>query len=389
MERIVEKFLNTFGDRDDIREYSAPGRVEIGGNHTDHQGGCVLAAAINMEVRAIAALNGKNVIAVKSEGYPEIEIDISDLSVKEEEKNTTSALIRGVLDGLSRRGVKLAGADMYIVSNVLKGSGLSSSAAFEVLLVTALSDLFGAEFSPVEKAIIGQYAESVYFGKPCGLMDQTASASGGICAIDFSTNPPHLEKIEFDFAKNGYDLAIIDAGADHADLTEQYAEIPNEMRSAARCFGKEILSEVTIEEFFSKIKEVREKLGDRATLRAVHFLNDTRRAKDEAEALKRGDLSTFLALVSDSGASSFKYLQNIYVSGEIKNQAMAFAIAVCEKLLDGEGAVRIQGGGFGGTIEAFVPKDKTEYFKSEVERILGKDACRILTVRNEGGVRIR
>ena len=388
MEKLINSFFEMFGKREGVSVYSAPGRVELGGNHTDHQHGCVLAAAVNLDMRAAAAKNGESIIRVKSEGYPLIEIDLSDLSVREEDKNTTSALVRGVADAFSKRGRALCGADMYIVSDVLRGSGLSSSAAFEVLVGMVLSDLSGAGFNAVEIAEIGQYAETVHFGKPSGLMDQTASSVGGIVAIDFSESPAKIEKIECDLKAHGYDLVIIDAGADHADLTAEYASIPAEMKSVAKFFEKEFLSAVSESEFYSRIAQVRGVVGDRAVLRAVHFFSETVRAVREAEALREDDFEGFLKLVTESGNSSFKYLQNIYVSGSVRDQAMAYALSVCEKLLSGHGAVRIQGGGFGGTLEAFVPRDMTESFCAGVDAMIGKDMYKVLTVRKDGGMKI-
>ena len=388
MHELRNSFENIFGLSDGLRFYSAPGRVELGGNHTDHQHGCVLAASINLDMRAAASLNGMNVIRVKSEGYPQIDIDLSDLSPRPYDENTTTALVRGIADAFLRRGKTVLGVDMYIVSDVLRGSGLSSSAAFEVLVGTALSDLLDCNFSAPEIAEIGQYAECEHFGKPSGLMDQMASSVGGVVAIDFSENPAKIEKIEVDLKKLGYDLAVIDAGADHVDLTDEYASIPHEMKSVAKMFGREFLGEVAENEFYDRIAEVRSKLGDRAVLRAVHFFRDSRRAVMEANCLKNNDFEGFLKLIRESGDSSFKYLQNIYVSGAVENQAMAYALAVCEELLCGRGAVRIQGGGFGGTLEAFVPCDMTEQFKAGIEKMIGKNMCSILTIRKNGGVRI-
>ena len=339
-------------------------------------------------MRGAVAGNGRNVIRVKSEGYDTVEIDLTDLSVKESDKNTTTALIKGVADAFVKRGISLSGVDMYVVSDVFRGSGLSSSAAFEVLVGTALSDMFDASFSAVEIAKIGQYAEREHFGKPCGLMDQMASSVGGIVAIDFLDDEPKVEKIECDLEKYGYDLVIIDAGADHADLTEEYASIPAEMKSVAAILGKEVLGEASEDEFYKNIADIRRKVGDRAVLRAVHFFRDTKRASLEAECLKKQDFDGFLNLIRESGKSSFMYLQNIYVAGEIRNQAMAYALAVCEELLGGEGAVRIQGGGFGGTLEAFVPKSKTESFKAGIDDMIGKNMCTVLTIRSDGGKRI-
>ncbi|MBQ9985350.1 MAG: galactokinase [Oscillospiraceae bacterium] len=388
MKELRDKFHKTFGERSDVRIYSAPGRVELGGNHTDHQRGSVLAASVSLDMRAAVAKNESSFLRVKSEGYPQIEIDITDLAPRESEKNTTASLVRGVADGMVRRGKAISGADMYVVSDVLRGSGLSSSAAFEVLVGTALSDMFESGFSAEEIAEIGQYAETVHFGKPSGLMDQMASSVGGIVAIDFLPEKAAIEKIECDIAEYGYDLVIIDAGADHADLTDEYASIPGEMKSVAACLDKEVLGEVDEAEFYENIADIRAKVGDRAVLRAVHFFRDSRCAAEEAACLRRGDFEGFLKLISASGDSSFKYLQNIYVAGDVENQAMAYALAVCEELLGGRGAVRIQGGGFGGTLEAFVPCEMTERFCLGIDRMIGKDMCKVLTIRAVGGVRL-
>ncbi len=388
MKELINSFKRVFGEKEDIRVYGAPGRVELGGNHTDHQCGCVLAASINLDMKAAVAKNGKRVISVKSEGYRQIDIDLSDLSPRETERNTTKALVRGIAAGFLKRGKNLSGADMYIVSDILRGSGLSSSAAFEVLMATALSDMFDANLTPEEIAEIGQYAEREYFGKPGGLMDQLACAVGGVVFIDFSHTPAKIEKIECDIKKYGYDLAIIDAGADHAGLTDEYASIPAEMKKVAEVFGEKVLGEVSESEFYDRVSQVRKLVGDRATLRAVHFFRDSRRAKEEAKCLKCGNFDGFLKLIRESGDSSFKYLQNIYVSGAVKNQEMAYALAVCEEILGGRGAVRIQGGGFGGTLEAFVPCEMTEMFKLGIQKMLGDDMCKMLSFRFDGGIRI-
>ena len=349
----------------------------------------MLAASVSLDMRAAVAKNGSNILRVKSEGYPQIEIDVEDLSVREEEKNTTASLIRGVADGIKKRGKEISGADMYIVSDVLRGSGLSSSAAFEVLIGTALSDLFDAKLSAEDIACVGQYAEKIHFGKPSGLMDQMACSVGGVVAIDFSKTPARIEKIELDIEKLGYDLVIVDAGADHTDLTSEYASIPFEMKRVAAFFGKSVLSEISESAFYERISDVRKSVGDRATLRAVHYFRDSRRAVKEAECLRNGDFEGFLRLVSESGNSSFKYLQNIYVAGAVENQAMAYALAISEQLLAGRGAVRIQGGGFGGTLEAFVPRNMTEKFCRGIELMIGKDMCKVLTIRKDGGIRLK
>lgn len=381
-------FEKNFGSRDAVKIYSAPGRVEIGGNHTDHQGGRVLAAAINLETVAVVAKNGEDVIRTECEGYGRYKISLSDLSPRAEEKNTTAALIRGVASGLAARGITLSGVDMYISSGVLSGSGLSSSAAFEVCVATALSDIAGETLLPHELAEVSGFAEREFFGKPCGLMDQMASAYGGVVAIDFSQNPAKVEKIDFDLKKEGFDLVIIDVRADHADLTDEYAAIPREMGLVAAFFGKARLSDITKDEFYASFSEVRKTVSDRAVCRAIHYFEDSDRAKEEAECLKNSDICGFLELIKESGASSFKYLQNIYATGDTENQAMALGIALAERLLGNRGAVRIQGGGFGGTLEAFVPKDMTEKFVCGIEKVFGSESAKVLTFRALGGVRI-
>ncbi len=383
------KFKEKFKNDREVNIYAAPGRIELGGNHTDHQGGPVLVAAINLESRVAVARNGENTIRAFCEGHGEFEISLSELEVKEGEKNSTPAIIRGIAKALSLRGASLCGVDMYVESEVLPGSGLSSSAAFEVVIGKALSDIFGVSLSPEELAEVGQFAEREFFGKPCGLMDQMASSVGGITAIDFSQSPAKVEKIECDISEYGYDIVIVNAGADHADLTEEYADIPREMCAVAEFFGKRLLCEVLEEDFYNDIASVRKALGDRAVLRAIHYFNDSRRAREEAVCLKNHDFEGFLKHIKESGDSSYKYLQNIYPAGEKKNQAMAFALAICERLLGESGAVRIQGGGFGGTLEAFVPNHITKKFTREIERILGKNMCMLLSVSNSGGVKIK
>lgn len=294
--------------------FSAPGRTEISGNHTDHQHGCVLAAAVNLVTVAEVTLNHSSVIRVQSEGYPVVEVELKDLSVHEEEKNTTAALIRGVAAAFSQRGAVLQGFDARVRSSVLPGSGLSSSAAFEVLIGTICNELFfDRKLSPVEIAQVGQYAENVYFGKPCGLMDQTASSVGGMVFIDFE-NPdrPVVERIDFDFTAAGHALCIIDSGADHADLTEEYAAIPGELKNVCKFFGKEVLRDIPEADFFAALPELRHRVPDRAILRAIHFYQENSRVRRQAQALRDGDFDTFLRLVSESGRSSWMYLQNMF-----------------------------------------------------------------------------
>lgn len=371
--------------------FSAPGRTEISGNHTDHQCGCVLAAAVNLETVAEVWLNGTNNIWIQSQGYPTMKVELDDLSVREEEKNSTAALIRGVAYSFVQRGAKLRGFDAVVSSTVLPGSGLSSSAAFEVLFGTILNELFfDKKLSAVEIAQIGQYAENVYFGKPCGLMDQMASSVGGLVYMDFE-NPqePIIEKIDFDLAKAGYALCIIDSGADHADLTDEYAAIPTEIREVAAFFGKEVLRQIPADTFFSALPELRGKVPDRAILRAIHIYQENSRVLKQAEALKSGNMDAFLQLVKESGRSSWMYLQNISPTGAVEHQEVAVALALCDVLLQGRGAYRVHGGGFAGTVQAFVPLDMLDAFISRMEAVLGVDKCHVLNIRPQGGIRVK
>ena len=369
-------------------QFSAPGRTEIGGNHTDHQHGCVLAAAVNLETLADVSLNESDMIWVQSEGYPAFGVDLTDLSVHEEEKNTTAALVRGVAAAFAQRGAKLRGFDMAVTSTVLPGSGLSSSAAFEVLVGTILNELFfDRKLSAIEIAQIGQYAENVYFGKPCGLMDQMASSVGGMVYIDFADSEnPLVEKIDFDFQKEGYDLCIIDSGADHADLTDEYAAITRELKELCAFFGKEYLRQIPEAEFMAALPTLRGKVSDRAILRAMHVYRENERVAAQCDALKTNDINSFLRLVTESGHSSWMYMQNINPAGAVQKQPVAFALALCDSLLRGKGAYRVHGGGFAGTVQAFVPHHMLDGFKEAVEADLGKGSCHVLNVRPYGGV---
>ena len=371
--------------------FSAPGRTEIGGNHTDHQHGCVLAAAVDLQTVAEVTMNGTRQIRVYSEGYPAVFVNINQLEVREEEKYTTAALVRGVAAAFSQRGAKLQGFDMVAHSNVLPGSGLSSSAAFEVLLGTIFNELFfDKKLSPVEIAQIGQYAENVYFGKPCGLMDQMASAVGSMVYIDFADpSQPVVEKVDFDFQKAGYALCIIDSGADHADLTDEYAAITHELKQLCAFFGKEYLRQIPEEDFMSAMPQLRGRVPDRAILRAFHVYQENARVRDQVAALKAGDVDAFLLLVKASGQSSWMYLQNIYPAGAVDRQPMAFALALCERLLQGRGACRVHGGGFAGTVQAFVPLDLLNYFRDTIEANLGSGSCHVLQIRPYGSIRVK
>jgi len=388
----IDGFVDTFGDNDNLRIFSAPGRTEIGGNHTDHQHGAVLAASLNLDVIGIVALNGTNKIRIKSEGYPMDEIDLDNIKVDEALFGKSASLIMGVASKFIEKGYKLQGFDAYTISNVLKGSGMSSSAAFEVLVGTVINSLFAnGEISNVEIAQISQYAENVYFGKPCGLMDQMASSVGNIIAIDFaSTENPVVERIDFDFTKSGHAICIIDTGADHADLTDEYASITVEMRKVANYFGKDYLNDVDKAEFMANMAKVREAVkDDRAVLRAFHYFNETTRAKEEAIALKNGDFDGFLKIVKKSGLSSYMYLQNVYASSKPAEQAVSLSLALCDEILGDRGAFRVHGGGFAGTIQAFVPYDMLDEFKNGIEAVLGTDSCKVLAVRPVGGVEFK
>ncbi len=390
-QKVMESFEAAFGRAPEAL-FSAPGRTELGGNHTDHQHGRVLAAGVNLDILAAAAVNHTGVVRFQSEGYPMIKVDLRELEPKEEEKNSSAALIRGVAARMARLGCSLGdwGLDAALVSSVPGGSGLSSSAAFEVLVGTMVDHLlWDGKRSPVEIAQIGQYAENVYFGKPCGLMDQTASSVGGVVAIDFAdTARPVVEAIALDLAAGGYALCILDSGADHADLTSEYASITQELAAVCGYFGKKVLREVPEEDFLANLPKVRAASGDRGTLRALHVYGENRRAAQEAQALREGDIPRFLHLVRESGRSSALYLQNVVPTGQREKQELLLTIALAERLLEGEGAVRVHGGGFGGTAQAFVPLKKLPAFQAGIEAVLGEGSCHVLSIRPVGGVRI-
>lgn len=384
---VLDGLEKTFGSHAEAGLYSAPGRTEIGGNHTDHQHGRVLAGSVNIDMIAAAAPNDKNQLRVQSEGYDLCVIDLNDLEVRKEEENTTAALLRGECAAFTQRGAKLAGLDVYISSNVPKGSGVSSSAAFEVLIGVILNDCFMTEkVSPIAIAQIGQWAENVYFGKPCGLMDQMASSVGNIITIDFaSPAKPVVEPVAVDFSKAGLALCILDSGADHADLTDEYAAIPAECRAVAAVCGGEVLRDVPFETFLAKLPECRRQCGDRAVLRAFHVYADNDRVAKQVAALHDGDFDTFLSLVNESGCSSWEYLQNVIPAGYKEYQEVGVTIAAAKHLLGDKGAVRVHGGGFAGTVQAFVPVEMLDEFKAGMEAILGEGRCHVLSIRPEGG----
>ncbi len=387
--RFNAAFEEFFGKKPE-RYFSAPGRTEIGGNHTDHQQGRVLAAAIDLDAVAAVALNGSDTVRIKSEGYPLCEVSLSDLSPRKEEYNTTLSLIRGILARFAEFGCRISGFDAYVVSTVLPGSGLSSSAAYEVLVGTVVNRLFfDHKLTAPEIAMVGQYAENVFFGKPCGLMDQMASSVGSIVTIDFACKEkPAIEPIAFDFASCGHALCIIDSGANHADLTDEYSAITRELKKISQHFGKEVLSQIPEEDFFGEMSALRKEFGDRAVLRAYHFYKENARVPLQVEALKKNDFNRFLSLVKESGYSSFMYLQNVIPSGYKEHQEMALALALCEQNLCGRGACRVHGGGFAGTVQAFVPLDLLEKFRNNVDAVLGEGACHVLSIRPVGGAEL-
>lgn len=387
---VMNGFEKTFGVKEDTLAAlcSAPGRTEICGNHTDHQHGHVLAAAVNLDFLACVSPNGTQTVHFQSEGWPMTTVDLSDLRQQEAEKETTASLVRGVMAELAKAGYTIGGFDMYAVSNVLPGSGLSSSAACEILLGVAGNHLFCQdELDAVTLAKIGQKAENQYFGKPSGLMDQTASSVGDAVAIDFADpSAPIVRSVTANLEELGLALCIVDCGADHAALTGEYASIPREMEQVAAFFAKKVLREVQEEEVLKAMPQLRRAVGDRAVLRALHFYADDRRAVEEADALERRDRDAFLQLVKESGRSSWELLQNITPAGAVEAQDMAIALEAAEIALNGKGACRVHGGGFAGTIQAFVPTESVSEFCERMELMLRKGCCHVLNIRPVGGI---
>ena len=389
-EAAVKTFEENFGSSDHIEVYSAPGRTEIGGNHTDHQHGEVLAASINRDAIAIVRKSDNGIVNLISDNYRPNSIDTNDLKINEKEKGTTVALIRGVLAALADKGYKIGGFDAFVTSDVLVGAGISSSAAFETLIGTIISGLYNdMKIDPVTIAKAGQYAENVYFGKPCGLMDQMACSVGNMVHIDFKfPENPEVERIEFDFSKTGYSLCITNTRGSHSMLTDEYAAVPGEMKKIASLLGHEVLRPVTMSDILSNITMLRDKAGDRAVLRAMHFVDETKRACEEARALNSGDLWEFLKLVRESGNSSFKYLQNIYTNSDVNTQNVSIALAVSDSVLTREEVARVHGGGFAGTIQAFVKNDNAEHYREVMDSVFGEGACDIYKIRKYGGIKI-
>lgn len=388
----LDSFASLFGAERDVNLYSVSGRSELAGNHTDHNCGKVIAASINLDIIAVASQNGKSVINLQSEGYKMLSIDYEDYTKPDEKHFGTSAsLIAGMCDGFKSNGYAVGGFDAYCTSSVLRGSGLSSSAAFEDMIGNILNHEFnGGVVSNVEIAKLAQYAENVFFGKPCGLMDQVACAYGGIVSIDFEdTKNPKIEKIDFDLTSAGYNLCIVDTGGNHADLTDDYASVPAEMKGVAAIFGKRVLRECKLSDVLERANEIREKCGDRALMRAIHFFNENERVDAMKVALKSGELDCYFAGVLESGRSSFCYLQNVYTTKNVTEQGLSLALCITENFMSGnKGAFRVHGGGFAGTIQAYVCEKDVELYRKAMDSVFGDGACLVLRVRQDGAIKV-
>lgn len=391
--RYVET-LNDFGelfgyDRE-VNIMSAPGRTEVCGNHTDHNNGKVLAASINLDAIAVVSKNDDNIIRVKSKGHKMNVVDLNDLVPNEANFGSSTTLVQGVAATIKNLGYTVAGFDACTASDVMGGSGLSSSAAFEVLLGSVLSYMFNdGKISPVEIAKVAQYSENVFFGKPCGLLDQMASSVGTFVTIDFkSVKDPVIKKIDFDFSKSGHSLCIVDTHGNHSDLTDDYAAVRTEMESVAQALGKNVLREVSYEEFFAALPELTGRVNDRAILRAIHFFNENKRVEKAVECLENNDFEGFKQVIIDSGRSSFMLNQNVYTSKNPTEQKLSLALAISKELLDGKGAWRVHGGGFAGTIQAFVPNDMLDTYKKTIEGVFGEGSCHVLIIRPVGGTQV-
>ena len=388
--RAIDRFSELFPEHKSGEIYSAPGRSEVCGNHTDHQNGVVLATSINLDAIAVVSPTDNGIIRLVSDDMPLETVDVTELSCIEDEKGTTTALIRGVMAGLANKGFKLGGFDAFITSDVLMGAGMSSSAAFESLIGTIISGLYNdMGVSSVDIAKIGQYAENVYFGKPCGLMDQMACSVGGMIYIDFADKENVIvEKVDSDFDGAGLSLCIVDTKGSHADLTPDYAAVPEEMNSVAKALGKEHLREVDEKEFYRNIPVLREKVGGRAVIRAIHFFEEEKRVEEAVAALKSSNYNGFMQVIKASGNSSSKYLQNIYSPKDIYSQNVTLALAVTESRIGDAGVCRVHGGGFAGTIQVFIQDEAVTEYKKCIESIFGEDSCHVLKVRNDGGIKV-
>lgn len=391
--RYVET-LNDFGelfgyDRE-VSIMSAPGRTEVCGNHTDHNNGKVLAASINLDAIAVASKNDDNTIRVKSKGHRMNVVDLNDLEPNEDNFGDSTTLVQGVAAGIKNLGYAVSGFDACTTSDVMGGSGLSSSAAFEVLLGSVLSHMFNdGKISAVDIAKVAQYSENVFFGKPCGLLDQMASSVGTFVSIDFkSTKDPVINKIDYDFASSGHSLCIVDTHGNHSDLTDDYAAVRAEMESVAKAMGKNVLREITYEEFFEELPNLAGKVNDRALLRAIHFFGENKRVDKAVACLEANDFDGFKQVIIESGRSSFMLNQNVYTPKNPTEQKLSLALAVSKEILDGKGAWRVHGGGFAGTIQAFVPNEILDEYKNAIEGIFGEGSCHILIIRPVGGTQV-
>ncbi len=389
--KAVDEFCGVFGDDRDLELFSVAGRSEISGNHTDHNYGKVIAASIDLDIIAVASRRDDMMINIKSEGFPIDEVDVSDPTPDEKYFYSSGSIISGMVRGFLNNGYKVGGYDAYTTSNVFKGSGLSSSAAFEDMVGNILNHFYnGGKVENPEIAKIAQYAENVFFGKPCGLMDQTACAVGGFVAIDFKDpKNPIIEKLDFDLTGAGYSLCIVNTGGNHADLNDDYASVPAEMKGVAAHFGKPVLREVEEADIIAAIPELREKCGDRAIMRALHFVNENKRVAAQTDALKRGDLAGFFEGVHASGSSSFKYLQNVYTTKNVSEQGLSLALCLAERVLTGRDAAwRVHGGGFAGTIQAFIRNEDIADFRRVLDGAFGEGATTVLKVRPFGAIKV-
>ena len=387
----IDEFENLYGSKENVRLFSAPGRTEISGNHTDHQHGLVIAGSVNLDIIAVVAQNQENIVRIKSKGYPMDQVELDDLEIKENEKGRARSLVRGVHAAFKNDGYNVGGFDAYTTSNVLKGSGLSSSAAFEVLVSNVVNGLFNnASVDAVTIAKYSQFAEREYFGKPCGLLDQMASSVGGFTYADFNDpKNPIVEKISLDLSASNHTLCVVDTGGNHANLTGDYADITLECKAVSNFLGVEFLRDANENEFYKNLAAIREKCGERAILRAMHVFNENKRVLTQKSALKRGDFNTFFACVKRSGESSYDLLQNIYSASNPKNQAISLALALTKQFLNGRGAYRVHGGGFAGTIQCYIPNYMYDEYKTMIESVFGEGACVKLFVRKYGGYELK
>ena len=388
-EKILQKFGEVFGDTTGARTYFAPGRVNLIGEHTDYNGGHVFPCALTIGTYGVARQRADRKLRFYSMNFEHLGVIESSLDgLKPEKEADWTNYPKGVMWAFEKRGFEIPyGMDLLLFGNIPNGSGLSSSAAYEILVATIIDCFFGGgTLDPVERAKVGQYAENVYFGKPCGLMDQMGSSVGGAVAIDFADPAaPVVKKVEYDFTRSGHALCIVDTGSCHADLTDDYADITREMGAVAAHFGKKFLRDVDEGAFRAALPQLRQECGDRAVLRTMHFFEEDCRAEQEAQALEQGDFAAFLALVDQSGLSSALNLQNTWSAAAPQQQAIPVALAVGRELLGGSGAIRVHGGGFAGTIQAFVPNEKLETFQQGMEELLGPGMCHILHIRPQGG----